>query len=110
MEPAPLKIEIPEVGQVSGLWQSPRDPLACVALAHGAGAGMTHRSMTAIADGLETLGVARCDTSFLIWRRAVGALTPLRSRTQRSARLSPKLAAGHTDFPCSQAVVRSAAE
>ena len=58
MASTPLKIEIPEVGQVSGLWQSPADPLACLALAHGAGAGMTHRSMTAIADGLETLGVA----------------------------------------------------
>ena len=58
MEPTPLQIEIPDLGQVSGLWQSPRDPLACLALAHGAGAGMTHRSMTAIADGLEDLRVA----------------------------------------------------
>jgi len=58
MEPTPLQIEIPELGQVSGLWQSPPDPLACLALAHGAGAGMAHRSMTAIADGLKDLGVA----------------------------------------------------
>ena len=53
-----LQIEIPNLGQVSGLWQAPRDPVACLALAHGAGAGMTHRSMTAIADGLGDLGVA----------------------------------------------------
>ena len=58
MSATPLKIEVPEVGEVSGLWQSPDDPAACLALAHGAGAGMTHRSMVAIADGLETLGVA----------------------------------------------------
>jgi hypothetical protein len=58
MEPTPFQIQIPELGQVSGLWQSGPDPLACLALAHGAGAGMTHRSMTAIADGLADLGVA----------------------------------------------------
>jgi predicted alpha/beta-hydrolase family hydrolase len=54
----PLKIEIRGIGQVAGLWQAPSDPVACLALAHGAGAGMTHRSMAAIADGLEALGVA----------------------------------------------------
>jgi predicted alpha/beta-hydrolase family hydrolase len=43
---------------VSGLWQAPEKPSVCLALAHGAGAGMTHRAMTAIADGLEGLGVA----------------------------------------------------
>jgi predicted alpha/beta-hydrolase family hydrolase len=53
-----LKIEVSGVGEVSGLWQSPDGPSACLALAHGAGAGMTHRSMTAIADGLAELGVA----------------------------------------------------
>jgi predicted alpha/beta-hydrolase family hydrolase len=58
MNPTPLRIEVPDIGKVSGLWQRPAQPLACLALAHGAGAGMTHRSMTAIADGLEGLGVA----------------------------------------------------
>ncbi len=58
MEATPLKIEVPDVGEVSGLWRSPPHPLACLALAHGAGAGMTHRSMAAIAEGLEALGVA----------------------------------------------------
>ncbi|HEY1879146.1 MAG TPA: alpha/beta family hydrolase, partial [Caulobacteraceae bacterium] len=43
---------------VSGLWQAPGDATACLVLAHGAGAGMTHRSMAATADGLEALGVA----------------------------------------------------
>ena len=58
MTPTPLKIEDPGPGEVSGLWQSPAQPSVCLALAHGAGAGMTHRSMIAIADGLEGLGVA----------------------------------------------------
>jgi predicted alpha/beta-hydrolase family hydrolase len=58
VSPSPLKIEVPEVGVVSGLWQSPVAPWACLPLAHGAGAGMSHRSMVAIADGLEGLGVA----------------------------------------------------
>jgi predicted alpha/beta-hydrolase family hydrolase len=58
MAATPLKIEVPDLGKVSGLWQSPAHPSACLALAHGAGAGMTHRSMVAIADGLEGLGVA----------------------------------------------------
>ena len=53
-----LTIEVPGAGDVSGLWQSPAHPRACLVLAHGAGAGMTHRSMVAIADGLERLGVA----------------------------------------------------
>jgi predicted alpha/beta-hydrolase family hydrolase len=58
MEAHPLKIEVAGVGQVSGLWRSPAKPLAGMVLAHGAGAGMSHRSMVAIADGLEGLGVA----------------------------------------------------
>jgi len=53
-----LEMDVPGAGEVSGLWQSPAQPSACLALAHGAGAGMTHRSMIAIADGLEGLGVA----------------------------------------------------
>jgi predicted alpha/beta-hydrolase family hydrolase len=58
MEAKPLKIEVAGIGEVSGLWQAPETPSACLALAHGAGAGMTHCAMTAIADGLEGLGVA----------------------------------------------------
>jgi predicted alpha/beta-hydrolase family hydrolase len=58
MQATPLKIEVPGVGEVSSLWQSPDRPSACLVLAHGAGAGMTHRSMTAIADGLTALGAA----------------------------------------------------
>jgi predicted alpha/beta-hydrolase family hydrolase len=58
MPAQPITISIRPGETVSGLWQAPDDPRACLALAHGAGAGMTHRAMTAIADGLESLGVA----------------------------------------------------
>jgi hypothetical protein len=58
MTTTPLNIEVPDVGEVSALWQAPAHPSACLVLAHGAGAGMTHRSLVAIADGLEGLGVA----------------------------------------------------
>lgn len=43
---------------VSGLWQAPPNAKAALILAHGAGAGMTHKAMAATADGLEALGVA----------------------------------------------------
>jgi predicted alpha/beta-hydrolase family hydrolase len=53
-----IRIEIPNAESVSGLWQAPGSPWAALVLAHGAGAGMTHRSMAALADGLEAFGVA----------------------------------------------------
>jgi predicted alpha/beta-hydrolase family hydrolase len=43
---------------VSGLLQVPGRAFACMVLAHGAGAGMTHRFMAAVADGLAARGIA----------------------------------------------------
>lgn len=57
MAPVPVTITT-DTDSVSGLWQAPAAPRACLVLAHGAGAGMTHRSMTAIAGGLKELDVA----------------------------------------------------
>ena len=51
-------LTLPNAETVSGLWQAPAKPRAVLVLAHGAGAGMTHKSMAAIADGLEALSVA----------------------------------------------------
>jgi predicted alpha/beta-hydrolase family hydrolase len=53
-----VKIAIGETEQVSGLWQGPSSARACLVLAHGAGAGMTHKGMAAIADGLAARGIA----------------------------------------------------
>ena len=58
MTAEPIAIVIPGGDTVSGIWQAGTARRAVLVLAHGAGAGMTHRSMTAIADGLEGLGVA----------------------------------------------------
>jgi predicted alpha/beta-hydrolase family hydrolase len=69
MQATPIKIEVPGVGEVSSLWQSPDRPSACLVLAHGAGAGMTHRSMTAIADGLTALGAATLRYQFPIMEK-----------------------------------------
>ena len=58
MNAEPVTIAVDGASSVSGLWLSPPDPSACLVLAHGAGAGMTHRSMTATAEGLAARGVA----------------------------------------------------
>ncbi len=58
MEPQALSLSVDGAEPVSGLWQAPTQPRACLVLAHGAGAGMTHKSMAAIADGLAERGVA----------------------------------------------------
>jgi uncharacterized protein len=48
----------PGAGVVSALWLAPEKPAATLALAHGAGAGMRHPFMEAIAERLATRGVA----------------------------------------------------
>ncbi len=49
------------------LWQCPTDAVAALVLAHGAGAGMRHASMQAIADAFERRGIAtlRFDFPFM---------------------------------------------
>ncbi|MBI5320050.1 alpha/beta family hydrolase [Bradyrhizobium sp.] len=53
-----LKFEVGSAGQVSALLTRPADARACYVLAHGAGAGMRHASMEAIAAGLAERGIA----------------------------------------------------
>ena len=53
-----LSFEVPESSSVSALLQTPEQPRACYVFAHGAGAGMAHPFMTAIADGLAERGIA----------------------------------------------------
>src|SRR3989440_2892285 len=47
-----------EEQRVSGLLQAPREARVCYLLAHGAGAGMAHPFLAAIADGLAERGIA----------------------------------------------------
>ena len=53
-----VTIAIDGTQTVSGLWQAPPAVRACLVLAHGAGAGMTHKAMAALADGLGDRGIA----------------------------------------------------
>ena len=72
--PQPVAIEIEGRGRVSGLLQSPREPRACLVLAHGAGAGMKHPFMTAVAEGLASRGIATLRYQFPYMER--GAKRP----------------------------------
>ena len=54
----PVTIAVADEVYVSGLLRTPPHARACYVLAHGAGAGMTHRFMAATADGLAARGIA----------------------------------------------------
>jgi predicted alpha/beta-hydrolase family hydrolase len=54
---------------VSGLLQTPARPRACYVFAHGAGAGMTHSFMAAVATGLAERGIATLRYQFLYMER-----------------------------------------
>jgi uncharacterized protein len=58
MRTSPIAIEVDATHTVSGLLQVPQQAAACYVLAHGAGAGMTHPFMTAVANGLGERGIA----------------------------------------------------
>ncbi len=64
-------VTIPMTGQssLSGLWVRPADARACLVLAHGAGAGMGHPAMTALAGGLAERGIATLRYNFPFMER-----------------------------------------
>lgn len=76
MDAEPLTLEIKPGKSVSGLWLSPPDARACLVLAHGAGAGMTHKSMAAIAHGLCERGVATLRYQFPYMERGGKRVDP----------------------------------
>ena len=57
-------LKLADGSTVSALWQKPKDAKALLVLAHGAGAGMTHKNMAAAADGLEARGIATLRYNF----------------------------------------------
>jgi uncharacterized protein len=98
MSATPLTIQIGDGRSVSGLWQAPDHAAACLALAHGAGTDMKHKTMVALADGLQVRGVATLRYNFLYSER--GAKRPdapaeahavVRAAVAAAAKLSPKL-------------------
>lgn len=56
--PTPLIIAVNDATRVSALMQRPPNAKWCLVLAHGAGAGMNHPFMAAVADELAALGIA----------------------------------------------------
>jgi predicted alpha/beta-hydrolase family hydrolase len=85
---------VADIGEVSGLWQSPAEPLACLVLTHGAGAG--NRSLAAIADGLEALGVATLRYQFTYTEKGGKRADspPVARATVRAAELEAQLRSG----------------
>lgn len=60
-----LKIKISDsIGSVSAQILEPKKPKAVIVLAHGAGAGMSHRFMLALSEELATLGIATVRYNF----------------------------------------------
>jgi hypothetical protein len=76
MDAEPVTIAIEDADPVSGLWLEPSGARACLVLAHGAGAGMTHRSMAATADELAERGVATLRYQFPYMERRARRVDP----------------------------------
>lgn len=92
------KIAIGGGEEVSALWQAPARLRAALALAHGAGAGMTHRTMTAIAEGLAGQGIATLRYQFPYMERGSRrpdapaiAHTVVRAAVAEAAKRAPRL-------------------
>ncbi len=98
-DPQPVTITVNDAQRVSGLLQVPPDAVVCCVLAHGAGAGMTHPFMAAIASGLAERGIATLRYQFPYMER--GSKRPdtpklahatVRAAVLEASRLVPALA------------------
>lgn len=93
-----LTIEVGANHRVSGLFDRPSPARAVFALAHGAGAGMEHPSMQAIAAGLAECGIATLRYQFPYMERKSRRPDPpplchatVRAAVAEAARLAPDL-------------------
>jgi len=77
----PVVVSIDNSASVSGLMQMPQRASACLVLAHGAGAGMTHPFMAAVASELADRSIATLRYQFPIW--SAGASAPIRQGRAR---------------------------
>jgi len=94
----PGAIRLPDTTTVSALWLKPPAAKACLVLAHGAGAGMTHKAMDATAEGLAARGIATLRFNFPYMER--GSKRPdspaiahpaIRAAVAEASRLAPGL-------------------
>jgi predicted alpha/beta-hydrolase family hydrolase len=98
MNSEPVLIRVDPERTVSGLWAKPQGATAALVLAHGAGAAMTHKSMTAIAEGLAERDIATLRYNFPYMERGSKrpdapalAHTTVRAAVAEAARLAPGL-------------------
>jgi len=98
MTPKQITIALNGDAAVSGLWLAPTDTKAAYVFAHGASAGMAHRSMAAIAEGLAQRGIATLRYNFLYMERGSGrpdkpelAHQAVRAAVTKAAELAPNL-------------------
>jgi predicted alpha/beta-hydrolase family hydrolase len=98
VDATPVTIEIDATRRVSALLSTPPRAQACYVLAHGAGAGMTHPFMTAVAAGLAERGIATLRYQFPYMEH--GSKRPdspalahatVRAAAAAASRLAPKL-------------------
>src|SRR5256885_1254181 len=98
VSPEPVTIAVDGAGPVSGLVQAPPQARACMVLAHGAGAGMTHPFMAAVASALAARGIAALRYQFPYMEQGRGRPDPpkvahatVRAAIAEAARLLPGL-------------------
>lgn len=105
--PQPVTINIDATQRVSGLLQVPPNARVCYVLAHGAGAGMAHPFMAAIAAELAERDIATLRYQFAFMERRSKRPDPpqlaraaVRAAVAEAARLAPqlKLIAGGKSF------------
>lgn len=94
-----VTIPVPAGAPVSGLLNVPADARACLVLGHGAGAGMTHPFLQALADGLAERGIGTLRYQFPSMERGSKRPDPppvahaaVRAAVAEAARLVPGLA------------------
>jgi predicted alpha/beta-hydrolase family hydrolase len=97
MEAQPINIAVGEE-QVSGRFLRPPEARALYVFAHGAGVGMTHRSMASNAEGLAARGIATLRFHFLYMEKGSKRPDPprlahaaVRAAAAEAAKLAPDL-------------------
>lgn len=98
MEARKVAIAVDREVTVSALLDKPKDARACLVLAHGAGAGMTHPFLAAVAQGLAERGIATLRYNFPYMERRSPrpdapkvATATVRAAVTEASRLMPKL-------------------
>ena len=94
----PISIALADDTRVSGLLQAPARARGCYVLAHGAGAGMAHPFMAAVAAGLAARGIATLRYQFAYMERGSKRPDPpklahaaVRAAVAEAAQRLPKL-------------------